>query len=171
MRGQIGRASKPAVAVGAGERFGTGVDALVHLQLHLLREPRRADLAVERSVAGVGTLVNDEVRASDETFPARSTDVGPLPGVDPDVLRHVTRLPEHPAADRTRERSRTGVRALVIAQLAHGAETLLARTALKRLLSAVNPSVYDQFSAASVRLPTHVTTVRTFSCIKPQHIY
>ena len=138
IRDRIASSRKPSVAVTTRERFLTGVYALVHAQLHHLGEPRRADLTLERTLSAVCPLVHRKVRSPNEAPSARPADVSPRPAVSTDMLRHVAGLAEHLAADRTRKRSRARVSALMVVKLTHGAETLVARAALKRFLTVVD---------------------------------
>jgi len=139
------------------------VDALVHAQLRHLRETRRADLALEWSLATVRALVHGEVRPAHKALAARAADVRAQPAMRPHVLRHVTLLAEQLAAEWAREWARARVRALVVAQLAHGAEDLGTRRALERFLSAVNALVSDEFCRATIRFSTDFTPIRTLS--------
>ena len=84
--------------------------------------------------------------------------------MDSYVFSYMARLSKHLSTQRTRERSRTRVCALVVTQLPQRAKLLLTRVTVKRLLTAMNTLVCYQVGGVTVRLSTDVTMIRTVTC-------
>ena len=77
VRRQVRGSRELPVTVLAGVWFESAVEALVHVQLGHLSEPRRAHGTLERTYTGVNALVHDEVGTSHEALATHFTHVRP----------------------------------------------------------------------------------------------